>query len=136
MTDAELDKLVARLRVMQVVFKADATIPAKAADAITALREERDIAKKLVRDICAEWQEPCEPCCDSYGHDENCRATNIAAAKKALQQERDAARVENERLRALLKESAEYLNDFFDWESRLRERIDAALGAGHGEAGE
>ena len=51
------------------------------------LEQERDNAKQLVKEICAEWHEDCEPCCDSYGHDENCRAVNIAAAKRAMQDE-------------------------------------------------
>jgi len=70
------------------------------------LERERDIARALVVDICREWNEDCDPCCDSYGHSESCRATYIAAAKRALNSK--CAQLERERDEAMaLQECAE-----------------------------
>jgi hypothetical protein len=85
------------------VQEQQATIRRQAAE-IAQLTEDRDLSREVVRYICAEWHEDCEPCCDSYGHDENCRATSIAAAKRALN-----AQVAE--LRAALREIANAIGD-------------------------
>lgn len=54
---------------------------------VRLLRAELENSRGVVKDICAEWHEDCEPCCDSFGHAKNCRATNIATAKRALNEE-------------------------------------------------
>lgn len=41
----------------------------------------------LIKDICEQWNEDCEESCDSYAHSENCKATDIGNAKKALKEE-------------------------------------------------
>ncbi len=61
---------------------------------IAELTKQRDSWHRIVKNICEEWNETCEPLCDSYMHDENCKAVSIATAKKAM-------REEIERLRAL-----------------------------------
>ncbi len=60
------------------------------------------IARTVLLDICAEWNEDCDPACDSYGHTETCKATNIANAKRALRERAESAE-------ARLKEAREAL---------------------------
>lgn len=45
---------------------------------------ERDNVQKLLKDFCAEWNEECEPDCDSWGHSDECRAIHLIEAKRAL----------------------------------------------------
>lgn len=56
---------------------------------VTRLTQALDNSRALVKDICAEWHEACDEACDAWGHTGTCRATSIAAAKRALQAERD-----------------------------------------------
>lgn len=51
---------------------------------VERLTRERDNLRILLKDICDNWNEPCEPSCDSYGHDDKCKATDIGVAKRAL----------------------------------------------------
>lgn len=60
---------------------------------IKALEADVFMARKLLREICNEWKEDCNPTCDSYAHDDNCPAVNI----------KDAFRVKNERINELEK---------------------------------
>lgn len=57
--------------------------------------------KALLKDICDEWNEGCDPACDSYGHEKTCKSVNIANAKRALQSQLEGAQAEI----ALLRES-------------------------------
>lgn len=45
---------------------------------------------KLVKNLCDEWNEECEPKCDSYGHDEACAAVEMrnAMQKRRLRYEK------------------------------------------------
>lgn len=65
--------------------------------AVVQLRAERDAARATLKEICAEWNEGCDPACDSAGHSTTCKATSIAVAKRALQADLDAARALFER---------------------------------------
>lgn len=73
-----------------------------ARERIAVLEAERDQLraalanlKALLRSICEEWNEGCDPACDSFGHTDTCKGTNIAQAKRAM-------RDEIERLRAVV----------------------------------
>lgn len=43
--------------------------------------------KRCLKDICEEWNEDCNPTCNSHAHDETCKRANIAEAKKAMRLE-------------------------------------------------
>ena len=75
-----------RLRDAAAMFRRDG-------ETITALEAERDNLRFLVKDICEEWNEDCDPECDSIGHTGTCKAVDISEAKRAM-------REENERLQA------------------------------------
>lgn len=66
-----------------------------------ALRErERDL-RELIHDLCENaLGKDCQPKCDSYGHMDDCGATNVLAYVKQL-------KAENSRLRKLDAEEAE-----------------------------
>ena len=95
----------------------DAALIREAAAELTQLRADLNTSRSVVKDICAEWHEDCEPCCDSYGHDEHCRATSIAAAKRALNAEVAQLRAEVERLKGGLKFYADGAHAVFNDES-------------------
>ena len=66
---------------------------------LAALREENgklksdlETKQRLISDICSDWNEKCNETCSSWGHDEDCRATNIGAAKRHLQSQLATAR--------------------------------------------
>ncbi len=42
------------------------------------------LLEKVLKDICDEWNEGCEPACDSVCHSPLCKAINIAEAKRAM----------------------------------------------------
>jgi hypothetical protein len=93
-TNAELDALIARLRVdAQYEYLEDTGHSAEAADAITALRQERDAARARVAEL--ERVEQFAACSVKAGGD--------------LIAERDAAIKENAALRALLLKSYCYV---------------------------
>lgn len=63
-----------------------------------------ELLEHTLKDICAEWNEDCEATCDSFGHSENCKATSIAVAKRALNARAEA----QERELVALRASCEY----------------------------
>ena len=74
------------------------------------LRHDLKITRQLLKEICDEWNEDCDESCDSYSHAETCKATNIANAKKALQEEIQKLKTENDQLRKALQKIAEKTN--------------------------
>lgn len=65
-----------------------------ARETLAALEAERDQLraelanlKALLRSICEEWNEGCDPACDSFGHTDTCKGANIAQAKRAMRDE-------------------------------------------------
>lgn len=62
---------------------------------IARVRKDCDNKAACLKYICGEWNEDCEPTCDSFCHDENCRSSNIGEAKKAMRLtiESQAARI-------------------------------------------
>lgn len=63
------------------------------------LLDELNSAKQLVKELCDEWNEDCEKECSSYGHDEKCASVNLAVAKRNLNNELTAARIEIQTLK-------------------------------------
>ncbi len=53
---------------------------------ISRLESEKANLKALLKDICDEWNEGCDPTCDSMAHTETCKAQNIAEAKRAMRE--------------------------------------------------
>lgn len=88
---------------------------------LRAAADEIDALTNILNDICAEWNEPCEDDCNSYGHSDKCRAVNIAAAKRALRER--AERAEAERDAAL--ERARYWKEKHDAEESANGGIKA-----------
>jgi|SRR3990167_863321 len=43
--------------------------------------------RSLLKDLCEEWNEDCDPDCSSYGHSHTCQSTNIVQAKRAMREE-------------------------------------------------
>lgn len=100
------------------------------------LQAELANSRAVVKDICAEWHEDCEPCCDSFGHAENCRAVSIAAAKRALNEEVVGLRAECDALLDLLRKAYDAMREpTGEWHDikcnsvlpKIRVAIDAAL---------
>jgi hypothetical protein len=60
-----------------------------------------ETARAALKDICDEWSEAngatCNRTCSSYGHDEDCKATSIAAYLADLRASAAAARKDSER---------------------------------------
>jgi hypothetical protein len=52
-----------------------------------ALRVEIKVCRGFLQEICNDWNEDCDPGCDSWGHKYSCKSVNIANAKKALHAE-------------------------------------------------
>lgn len=75
---------------------------------IESAEKERDSVKELVKDLCAEWNEDCNETCDSYAHDETCRAVNIAEAKRAMREEIAQLRAELSALRDVAEAAREF----------------------------
>ena len=124
------------------------TVPLYDADALAAQREEierltqeRDSSRGLVKEICEEWNEDCEPCCNSYGHDENCRAVHISAAKRALRERAEKAEAQLAEAQRRAEETQNFIGQLRDvcvrgQSYKLGERIvsmiDAATGGKDG----
>ncbi len=51
----------------------------------------RDNWHKVCKEICEEWNEDCDPECDSVSHTETCKAVFIAQAKRALRERAEEA---------------------------------------------
>lgn len=120
---------------VQARVKHATTVAQGEALARAAVEAERDTARAVVMDICKEWHEDCEPCCDSFGHDEKCKAVFIAAAKRALRDRAEKAEADAERLAQLLRyiKTNRYRCFIPSYEGDWDERVDAALAA-HEEA--
>jgi len=58
---------------------------------VERLSAEVENLRATLKDICEEWNEDCDPQCDSHGHTETCKATNIANAKRAMLERAEAA---------------------------------------------
>jgi hypothetical protein len=59
---------------------------------VAALTRERDSSRALVHNICEEWDEACDCTHDAaWGHGADCKATEIAAAKRALRERAESA---------------------------------------------
>jgi chromosome segregation ATPase len=59
---------------------------------VAALTRERDSSSALVHNICEEWDEACDCTHDAaWGHGADCKATEIAAAKRALRERAESA---------------------------------------------
>src|SRR3990167_6881555 len=43
--------------------------------------------RSLLKDLCEEWNEDCDPDCSSYGHSHTCKSTHISEAKRARGEE-------------------------------------------------
>ena len=56
------------------------------------------LLEKVLKDICEEWNEGCEPSCNSVCHSPSCKAINIAEAKRAMRLALDAAQAQIDRL--------------------------------------
>lgn len=56
------------------------------------------LLEKVLKDICEEWNEGCEPSCNSVCHAPECKAINIAEAKRAMRLALDAAQAQIDRL--------------------------------------
>jgi hypothetical protein len=138
MNDAELDALVARLREWADCHSFSRPVR-DAADAITALRQERDAesdalfqCRALLRDrvvMCGEMKEQMEQLRQERDAKDVTLGEMTMLARKA-ERERDAALAENEKLRALLQESREWHHVHHDDPIEFVElcnRIDAAL---------
>jgi hypothetical protein len=54
---------------------------------MATLTKQLATSRSLVKEICDEWNEPCNVTCSSYGHDRSCKSVNIAEAKRAMAQE-------------------------------------------------
>lgn len=63
-----------------------------------------DTLKEHFKELCQEWNEDCEPDCDSYGHSGKCKAVDLANAKRALNAERDQLRRERDSLQKRLND--------------------------------
>lgn len=71
---------------------------------VLELLDELNSAKQLIKELCDEWNEGCEKNCSSYGHDEECAGTNLAVAKRNLNQQLAAAQAKLKAQEELLKE--------------------------------
>lgn len=65
------------------------------------LTEQRDTLKAqlethraLLKEICEQWNEDCDPACDRHAHASGCKSVDIANAKRALQAERDTLKAQ------------------------------------------
>jgi len=55
-------------------------------------QKELETHRALLKDICEQWNEDCDPACDRHAHASGCKSVDIANAKRALQAERDSLR--------------------------------------------
>lgn len=78
---------------------------------VLELLDELDSTKQLVKELCDEWNEGCEKNCSSYGHDEECAGTNLAVAKRNLNQQLAAAQAKLKAQEELLGEADKLLID-------------------------
>lgn len=76
--------------------------------ALQSSRAEAEAARAALHDICCEWSEAngaiCNETCSTFGHDSDCKATEIAAYLASLRAELEAAKALNAELRAELAE--------------------------------
>lgn len=125
MSDTKTPLILSREQIEELrEHGADVSLCNQAIAAI-ALQTRAEMWHRVVKDIYEEWNEACDEKCDSYGHTETCKATNIAQAKHALRE-----RAEQAEARAHDRE-----NMWHACERKLEQAESAllSLGAEHGD---
>jgi hypothetical protein len=125
------------------VFQVPAADLVTLLSALDQVREERDAeatkyessARQLLKDICSEAMgKECDETCDSYGHDETCRAYSVLNEARARTQQLAALTAELDaeaEQRHSIQLAANALALERDTLSRQRDRLVKALGRIH-----